>query len=144
VTTRVNTALQMSLGSRILHDREVKRGELSYLAGLFVVAGTCSMVPSFAGLVDLHFHDLRREFACVACSSHARNSPTSATPWQRQHHDDVALPAVDTAVSGARSEPARSCGVATFPTRFPHSADQPRDGRSDDGREVIDPEEMMW
>ena len=94
-----------------------------------------------AGLVDLHFHDLRREFACRLLESraelhdvrdflgHANITTTSrylrSTPLRLAH----ALSLLEAAES------------RLFPTRFPHQADPQPEGGSAESVEPLDSEE---
>jgi integrase len=94
-----------------------------------------------AGLVDLHFHDLRREFACRLLESRAELHDV---------RDFLGHANITTTSTYLRSTPLRLAHALSlleadesrlFPTPFPHQADrQPEDG-SHESVELLDLEE---
>jgi integrase len=95
-----------------------------------------------AGLVDLHFHDLRREFACRLLESRAELHDV---------RDFLGHANITTTSRYLRSTPLRleralslleAAEARLFPTRFPHSPDQPHAARSSESEEPLDGEEL--
>jgi hypothetical protein len=95
-----------------------------------------------AGLVDLHFHDLRREFACRLLESRAELHDV---------RDFLGHANITTTSRYLRSTPLRlaralslleAAEARRFPTRFPHSPDQPPEAGSSESEETLDSEEL--
>jgi integrase len=95
-----------------------------------------------AGLVDLHFHDLRREFACRLLESRAELHDV---------RDFLGHANITTTSRYLRSTPLRleralslleAAEARLFPTRFPHSPDQPPEAGSSESEELLDGEEL--
>jgi integrase len=96
-----------------------------------------------AGLVDLHFHDLRREFACRLLESRAELHDV---------RDFLGHANITTTSRYLRSTPLRLERALSpleanesrlFPTRFPHSANQPGEGGSNP-RNCLILKKMNW
>jgi hypothetical protein len=90
--------------------------------------------------VDLHFHDLRREFACRLLESRAELHDV---------RDFLGHANITTTSTYPRSTPLRlaralsllEAGPRLFPTPFPHEADPESEGGSTDSVATLDAEE---